>query len=159
MKDTKTKDGGVSLTSVQQPEPPKNPAVKTNGRYHKGGSTARRMLAQLKFDPIVQMVNSYLEICQEIDEMNELKKLSKIDENGNVRRYSSMAHGQLLALKQKLVADLLRYGYARVPETVNLNGERPAAFVLNLHTDPETFKLANEQSIEDAKVIDNEVDE
>jgi hypothetical protein len=144
---------------VEQPDfPRKPPNVPTVKKYTRGSNNARRMLAQLQFDPIAQMIVAYQEVDKEIAEMNELKQVTMVREDGSVRKYSSMAHGQLLVLKQKIINDLLRYGYARIPESVNINSEKPSAFVLNLHTSAESFKLANEQGIEDAKLVDEEDD-
>ena len=73
-------------------------------------------LASLGFDPIEHMVLLYQETCEEIEDLSKLKLCPQVMPNGEVRRYSAMAHSQLLTIKQKLVNDLMRYGYGRAPE-------------------------------------------
>jgi hypothetical protein len=39
------------------------------------------------------------------------------DDEGNPQKYSQMALASLINCKQKITSDLLRYKYARIPET------------------------------------------
>ena len=50
-----------------------------------------------------------------------------------------MAHAQLLVIKQKIANDLMRYGYARIPETVNIKPEAPKGITINLTPKGHTF--------------------
>lgn len=117
--------------SVMQPPAP----------IHKGrmaGSTNRfskssvEKLRSLGVDPIEYQVEIYNEVCKEIEELQQLKNAPKMLKNGDVRRYSAMAHAQLLVIKQKIANDLMRYGYARTPETVNVAPVAPKGITINL---------------------------
>ena len=117
--------------SIQQP-------VEKVHRGRKPGAVARHSksavvrLHELGFDPIEELVKLYREVTKEIEEMQVLKTTPFMCKNGDVRRYSSMAHAQLLATQQKLSNDLMRYGYARVPETVNVKQDIPLGMTINL---------------------------
>ena len=76
---------------------------------------------------------------KEIKELEELKLCPKLLKNGDTRRYSAMAHAQLLTIKQKIANDLMRYGYARIPETVNIKPEAPKGITINLTPKGHTF--------------------
>ena len=124
--------------SVQQPLEPSR-------RGRKPGQTPRHTklavvrLAELGFDPIEKLVELYHEISKEIAELEQLKTNPLVLKNGDTRRYSSMAHAQLITTQQKLINDLMRYGYARVPETVNVKPDTPPALVINLTPDGGVF--------------------
>ena len=124
--------------SVQQPLEPSR-------RGRKPGQTPRHTklavvrLAELGFDPIEKLVDLYHEISKEITELEQLKTNPLVLKNGDTRRYSSMAHAQLITTQQKLINDLMRYGYARVPETVNVRPEAPPPLVINLTPDGAVF--------------------
>jgi hypothetical protein len=66
-------------------------------------------LKELSFDPMEHMVELYHETSQIIAEM---------DDQNHPRRYSAPAMASLLINKQKIVNDLMRYGYRYVPEKV-----------------------------------------
>jgi hypothetical protein len=66
-------------------------------------------LKELSFDPMEHMVELYWETSQIIAEM---------DDQNHPRRYSAPAMASLLINKQKIVNDLMRYGYRYVPEKV-----------------------------------------
>ena len=91
------------------------------------GPISVRRLNELKFDPLAEMVDLYRNVQYELAEIEQLKL-----EPSATRRYSAMAHGQLLALQQKLVDSLLRYGYARVPEAVTIEQKEVPGLVINM---------------------------
>jgi hypothetical protein len=66
-------------------------------------------LKELSFYPMEHMVELYHETSQIIAEM---------DDQNHPRRYSAPAMASLLINKQKIVNDLMRYGYRYVPEKV-----------------------------------------
>jgi len=75
------------------------------------GKAAQKRLKELGFDPIEKMVAMH----EEVD--IEIANLLYDDEGNKNKKYSGMALATLLSTKQKIIADLLRYGYARVSET------------------------------------------
>lgn len=66
-------------------------------------------LKELSFDPMESMVDLFHETSQIISEM---------DDPSHSRRYSAQAMASLLINKQKIVNDLMRYGYRYVPEKI-----------------------------------------
>lgn len=119
--------------TVQQPvEVPGNRRGRKPGSVTRHSKSAVVRLAELGFDPIEKLVQLYHDITREIEELDALKMTPLMLKNGDVRRYSSMAHAQLITTQQKLINDLMRYGYARVPETVNVKPEAPKGITINL---------------------------
>jgi len=80
-------------------------------------------LKELNFDPMEKMVELYEETTQIIDEM---------DDKDHPRRYSAQAMASLLINKQKIVNDLLRYGYRYVPEKIEQEVTEKKPFQINL---------------------------
>lgn len=67
-------------------------------------------LNSLSFDPIQRLVNLHDRIDKEIYELQYMQ-------DGTARRkFSQVAFVQLMGIQQKISADLMRYGYARVQE-------------------------------------------
>jgi hypothetical protein len=120
-------------------------------KYTKRSQGAVRRLAQLGFDPIAKMVEEYADNCRQLERM-EIQRLQ------GGRGYSEIAFVQLKALQQKLVADLLRYGYARVPETVQLDMRERPKFVVVKHSDKSTFEAAKSRA-EDADIVNDSAGE
>jgi hypothetical protein len=75
-------------------------------------------------------------------------------ENGGTRLYIGMTHAQLLTTQQKLINDLMRYGYARVPETVNVKTDIPKGITINLIPKGSTFNV--DDVVDISEVIDEE---
>ena len=77
-----------------------------------------KKLAELGFDPISMMVDKYYEIDALIND-------------GSIR-HGSGAHAQLIATQQKIINDLMRYGYRQVPDRqeVSMETKKPIAIKL-----------------------------
>jgi hypothetical protein len=82
-------------------------------------SNSKKKLDQLGFDPMEKLVavynrlereDKYYTAIREADEVIDLKTKKK-------RRYSSVAHTNVLSQMRDIGSDLLRYKYARVSET------------------------------------------
>lgn len=73
-------------------------------------------LNELKFNPIVKMVELYDFIERELEKM-----VFSTNADGTPKKYSQLAFTSLLATQQKISNDLMRYGYARVTEAVDVN--------------------------------------
>ena len=83
---------------------PKGVVGRPPGQPNLKSYRAARRLAQLEFDPIGKLVDQYNQIEIEIACMLDAKGCSQ------------MALAKLMEIRQKITADLLRYGYARVSE-------------------------------------------
>jgi len=143
--------------TVQQPaEVPGNRRGRKPGSVTRHSKSAVVRLAELGFDPIEKLVDLYHEISKEITELEQLKTNPLVLKNGDTRRYSSMAHAQLITTQQKLINDLMRYGYARVPETVNIKPEAPKGITINLTPKGHTF---DPDSVVDVMPIEDKDDD
>jgi hypothetical protein len=92
-------------------------------------SESRNKLRKLQFDPIEKLVNLYEKLEAENEFYLQLRDrigVTELDENGNELRkirYSYVGHTAVLSQLEKVSSQLLRYRYARVPETVNIDSE------------------------------------
>lgn len=94
------------------------------GHYPKRKYTnnAAKRLYELNFDPLDKMVKLHAKLRKAIhhlthDELGQPR--TRTDKFGNVvPAYSTMAYTALVALEQKLLNDLMPYGYAKVPATL-----------------------------------------
>jgi hypothetical protein len=141
--------------AIKQPDVPSNYKGRKAGTVARHNKSAVIRLYELGFDPIEKLVELYREISKEIEELDRLKLCPIMLKNGEVRRYSSMTHAQLLTTQQKLINDLMRYGYARVPETVNVKTDIPKGITINLTPKGSTFNVDDVVDISD--VADEEV--
>ena len=80
-------------------------------------------LKELNFDPLLAMVELYHETAQIIAEM---------EDPNHARRYSAPALASLIINKQKIVNDLMRYGYRHVPEKIEQEVTEKKPFQINL---------------------------
>ena len=113
-----------------------------------------RRLAQLGFDPMEQMVK----LSKDIDK--ELYKIKHYS-NGTLReKFSMVAYAQLLATQQKLINDLMRYGYSRVPETEDTQEKVIKPVVINLSKKGDTYlPTTNYEDAEFVDMVDDEYNE
>jgi hypothetical protein len=91
-------------------------------------------LQQLKYDPIESLLMTRAKLEKEIlyQEQVRDRKIIPLGANGKERGYYADTHMMLFAQMSRIDEALIRYGYARVPETVNINEERTAPLVINL---------------------------
>ena len=131
-------------------------AGRPSGSVNRHSEAAIRRLIKNGFDPIDEMIETYEEIKRELEALERSKYEPVVfigrDKKERKIKYSHMAYATLLALKQKVAADLIRYGYARVPETVNVDAPSVAPLVINLTPKGEERKEAdNEDVIDDVQ--------
>lgn len=108
------------------------------GHYPRRKTTtnASKRLAELNFDPLSKLIQLHKKIRSAInllthDELGNPRV--RKDKLGNtVPAYSTMAYTALVALEQKLLHDLMPYGYAKVPTTVQLEEKLHTPNVINL---------------------------
>ena len=82
-------------------------------------------LAELEFDPIEKLVESYHDLNRRIRDIE------------NSARPSQMAIAQLVSVRERVVNNLLKYGYRPVPERTEQVVEevKPISIVLTKKTD------------------------
>jgi len=79
-------------------------------------------LKELEFDPMEAMVDLYHETATIIAEMEDVN---------HPRRYSAPALAALIINKQKVINDLMRYGYRHVPEKIEVEAVEKQPFQIN----------------------------
>jgi len=103
-------------------------------------------LKELSFDPMEHMVDLYHETTQIVHEM---------DDPNHPRRYSAPAMASLLINKQKIINDLMRYGYRYVPEKIEQEITEKKPFQISLSgvtiTDAEVIDVKDDRSDTDTK--------
>lgn len=89
----------------------------TRAKIVKNSKRAQAMLEKLGFDPITRLVEQYERITTDICEYDRLRRDGPdVDDDGKIiRKFSSMAYVALLTIQQKLIVELLPYGYAKQP--------------------------------------------
>jgi hypothetical protein len=101
-----------------RPQQSYNRGAKLN--TYKFAKNSQDRLRELRFDPMEAMVEMYEELSYEIKQMEK----HKLGRHKNIK-YSAVAHASLLTIKQKLINDLMRYGYARQVETIDVRVKAP----------------------------------
>ena len=96
---------------------------------------SQEMLDQLQHDPIEELVKIHDRLERSLEIMEGIR-------DGKYKgRFSPEYYNQTLMLLQKNNADLLRYKYARVSETVRVENENVPVLSIQLTT-PETFAMS-----------------
>jgi len=116
---------------------------------YKGGSVRSvAALRKLRFDPIEELVNNYRRLRQELHWHEQVRSghIVPLDGNGKVRNYSVDGHMRVYERLESIAKELLRYGYGRVPETLDLNFDRPQSLVINLTKKGEVFEINKEET-------------
>lgn len=93
---------------------------------------ASRYMALKNFDPLEKLIKLYEKIQGEIQWMERLKEATVVCKDGTTHKYSKMSHHKLIEQQQKLLNDLMRYGYSRMPETLNVEAADTPIPVINL---------------------------
>ena len=127
------------------------------GRPHKKPTVyaASRYMAQHNFDPLDKLMKLYEKVSGEIIWMEGLKNGSLVCKDGTVHKYSKMAHSTLLNTQQKLLNDLMRYGYSRIPETITVETQEMPRPVINLTPRSPSITVAKETQL--TNIVDGEV--
>jgi hypothetical protein len=148
------------LANIPDPDDPRQYHEKrtTKFKHSKRLADPKERLQELMFDPLHKMVEMYEEISYEI------RNLERIRSGMKSGKYSPHAHSALLVTKQKLINDLVPYGYAKIATDVNLkigDLDTPTTFILEgisenkakLVNDP---RIQDNTNISDAIVVDNQ---
>lgn len=127
----------------------KQPAYKTNKAamvrhtpiYNRGSPNAVARLKCLGFDPIKKLVDSYEEIQGEIERQKKIRagEIVELTATGKPRAYRAEIHHALIAQRDKIANDLLRYGYKRVPENDTPERKSTPTLTVELTAKGETY--------------------
>jgi len=91
-------------------------------------------LEAIGFDPIQALADKFHDLQCEIEYQEKLKKnlIVPLTNTGKVVNYYADHHLSLLNSQINVADKLLRYKYARVPETINVNEDNNKSLVINL---------------------------
>lgn len=107
--------------------------------YGRGVPASAKKLHELKFDPLEAMVKLYDKLLEEEKIYCTIRdgKRHMVTQDGKVRsvKYSAVSHASILSQLEKVAADLLRYKYGRVPETVDVAHHDVGGLIINLGVD------------------------
>ena len=132
--------------NIAQPDEPANRRGRKVGSQLRYSKSSVMKLAELGVDPIEMMVQTYHEVTEEMKDMLKLKTQPLVLPNGDTRRFSAMAYAQLLTIHQKIAADLMRYGYGRVPETVKIEEKKLPGLTIQLTPKGGVFSAEDEDA-------------
>ena len=112
-------------------------------KYHAGGELSRVRLATLKFDPIGEAVETYRKLQEAIRYQEAIRDGDVIELrlDGKPKAFSLQLYLGLIDRMQRTQELLIRYGYGRVPETLNVQTNAPPSLVVNLTKKGETYKI------------------
>ncbi len=113
----------------------------SKAKYLAGFPRAQHALIQMGFDPIKEHVERYRELQQEIlyQEALRIGLVIEKKQDGKPRAYRAELHHSLLDKVIKIGESLLRYGYGRVPEKMELDVKPVSKFVINTTKKGEVF--------------------
>ena len=105
---------------------------------------SKRKLEELGHDPIERLVALHKHLISE-EEKHRLMRdglYTVIGKDGKEyrARYSPVAHVAVLSQIEKVNNDLIRYRYARIPETQQVEFDMPAGMVINMTESDGTFE-------------------
>jgi hypothetical protein len=135
------------------PRTPGSESPKYIQRMEKRTRQAVFKLDQLKFDPIEELVRTYVRIYKEIKYYEDWRdgKIVPLTSSGKPKSYSGsseMAHASLHDKLIKISTELLRYKYGRIPEGINLEpGDKPP-LTINLSADQKSYEILVNQEHE-----------
>lgn len=100
-------------------------------RFPAGGLKSVRRLKELQYDPIKELVKLYNKLTAEDKYHEDVREGRRLDADGDPVRYRVQAHVSVKEQMIRVAESLLRYGYGRVPETMQIEGDM-SPLVINL---------------------------
>lgn len=139
-------------------EIPKQPGlvpIPKTSIFKRGARRSVIRLEQLEFDPIYQLVSSHREIVNEIAYQKELRSGAKVEvgPGGRVRGFNAENLSKLYDQKLTVEKELLRYGYGRVPETLEVNTKPIAPLVVEMTGKGQVYVANKFEDVDD--VLEN----
>lgn len=107
-------------------QPKSGYAGRPPGTKNKWSTSARKRLEELGFDPIQKMIDLYDQLEGQIFAIQFYPDGTKRE------KVSALALSNMVSTQQKIANDLMRYGYARAPETNETKINSVAPMVIQL---------------------------
>jgi len=135
---------GTVVTALRAGDSAVGTPMPNNPPHYQGGSVrSAQKLTSLRFDPIEELVATYRMLTRELAWHEQLREglLVPLKPSGKPHTYYPEHHMRVYERLESIGAQLLRYGYGRVPESLDLNLNRPSKLVFNLTKKGETFTI------------------
>jgi hypothetical protein len=121
-------------------------------RFNAGSQRSQQRLKELNYDPIGEKVRKYWELEEMIKEELLFKTGAKIrisHATGKPMNWYPDFLGKLYDQQLKVAADLLRYGYGRVPE-INITEDRKVPpLLIQTTSDMATYHTGGDEDAEE----------
>ena len=117
------------------------------GKFTRDRVSAEMLMAELDFDPIRKLIESYQKLTEEVALMEQIREgsLVQLTKSGGVLKYSPRLHFELYDRLINISEALLRYRYARVSEAIIEEGKnKRASLVVQLTQEGDKFVIGNE---------------
>lgn len=117
------------------------------GKFTRDRVSAEMLMAELDFDPIRKLIESYQKLTEEVALMEQIREgsLVQLTKSGGVLKYSPRLHFELYDRLIHISEALLRYRYARVSEaTIEEGKNKRASLVVQLTQEGDKFVIGNE---------------
>jgi hypothetical protein len=114
-----------------------------------GGHAAVHKLNELRFDPIVELVEKYREIEKQIEFYNDWRAniIVPLTATGKYRTYDQQVHMNLYDKLTAIGEKLLRYGYGRVPELHEEAVQERVPLIINLNKEGDTYIIGENSDL------------
>lgn len=150
----------VSIMSDDNKQPMiKGGRVRGISPYRSGTPRSVGRLKQLDYDPIGELVKKYNELEKEIQYQNQRRSGAIVEllPSGKPRPYSYEHHMALYDRQLRVGEVLLRYGYGRVPEIVEVKEHKIDPLIIKLSKEGDTYVI-NDNQEDDIEYYESEQD-
>ena len=130
-------------------------------QFQAGGPRSVSRLRTLSYDPIGELVANYRKLELEIERQEKIRDglIIELTSAGKPRAYRAEIHHALYDKLINIGDKLLRYGYGRVPETINIEDRRPSPLVINLTKKGDQYIVNDDQPDSDGLLEYGDSDE
>ena len=128
---------------IVQPRLSRSGLTKNKINFISGSKRSEKRLKELGFDPIQRLVMLYEHLTLEVAYQEALRdgRITELTPAGNPKAYKPYVHHNLFDKLANIGEKLLRYGYGRVPETLNLSNTTPKPLIINTTKKDEKYVI------------------
>ena len=153
-------------THVEEKALIEQPHIRSMGAHDPNKPRRRKLaisekrLKKLGFDPLDKLVDVYRKLEAEClyYENWKSKKLVPLSQKGNELSYPAAIHLDVIDKMGQVADKLMRYGYARISETLQVEAKATSALIVNTTRKGETY-IVNDDFDLDSEMGDDEDDD
>ena len=107
------------------------------------------------YDPMEELIKTRAELVKRIEYQDDVRdgKIVRLNSGGKERYYNEEMHMKLYDQLTKIDDALMRYKYARVPETTNIR-QNTMPLVIKLTPKGEEYRINEDEEMSDANTED-----